>query len=246
MSTVASCDTLGERIAGEWRAAQEQAETLLVSLLNERQRSQWRRWRAFWVDTPIGRFRLGRESDIRYRPADYSDVEFTLCIVSSGRYAHWQPADDLWATMLLLLHADPEDVLACAAWLGVRSVRKGAVLEIIRTHAAEASGLVRTGLLVLLGRALGLRGRSTEAEQMLAEAAEDYLDANAVSKAAEAAVAIAEMRWESGGDWRDPLHAMRTRLEVSTTDSDERSPAITRLRELTTVGLWTDMGWGAV
>ena len=79
------------------------AESLLESLLDDRQRAQWRSRREFWVKTPFGDVELGRISHLRFNGVD--GTRFVLCVVPT-RYSEL-PDADIWTNLLLVLHAEP-------------------------------------------------------------------------------------------------------------------------------------------
>lgn len=89
--------------------ADEAAESLLLSLLDKRQRDAYERDRRFWVPTIDGYFLLGRKYDIRCRWEQPSE-EVSVCVVPTG----WDsdrpelPDADFWACLLLNLHEDTE------------------------------------------------------------------------------------------------------------------------------------------
>ena len=85
--------------------AERRALDLLESLLNHIQTVQWRRWGAFWVDTPRGPVRLGRLHDLRFRPTSHPAEEWSLCVVPTGRPL---PIGDVWSNLLLALSVQPE------------------------------------------------------------------------------------------------------------------------------------------
>lgn len=94
--------------------ADQRAEELLRSLLDPTQRQSWNRSKQFWVSTPIGRFRLGRLFDIRFRSGKHPAYEYSICVVPEG----WEeqrcrpfPEADLWVNLLLTLMHDPAEFL---------------------------------------------------------------------------------------------------------------------------------------
>ena len=97
---------LDDDVAGRAAARAEatlRAESLLESLLDERQRAQWRSRREFWVETPFGDVELGRISHLRFNGVD--GTRLVLCVVPT-RHSEL-PEADIWTNLLLVLHAEP-------------------------------------------------------------------------------------------------------------------------------------------
>lgn len=86
------------------RAAARTATKLLESLLDADQLRDYRTDGVFWVNTPRGRVRLGREYDLRH--VSPGGVERSLCVVPDT----WEalPDSDVWATLVLWLNDDPD------------------------------------------------------------------------------------------------------------------------------------------
>lgn len=91
------------------RAAQlrtsARANTLLVSLLDARQRREWECTRTFWVHGPFGSVRLGRMYRIAHRTRERPDIERSLCVITRSHRV--VPEADEWTSMLLTLAHDP-------------------------------------------------------------------------------------------------------------------------------------------
>jgi hypothetical protein len=83
--------------------ATRRAEALLESLLDDRQRAQWRSRRGFWVPTPFGEVELGRISHLRFNGVD--GTRLVLCVLPT-RFSEL-PDADIWTNLLLVLHAEP-------------------------------------------------------------------------------------------------------------------------------------------
>lgn len=96
------------------QAAAERAESLLVGLLSPSQRHQRATAGTFWVHNRHGWFRLGVLYDIRFRSPRRPWVERSVCVVSEG-YER-RPAADLWAELVVVLAADPTQVVGVANW----------------------------------------------------------------------------------------------------------------------------------
>ena len=92
-------------------AAEAKAQELFISLLDDGQREQWRRYGRCWVETPKGPVRLGRLHDLRFRPRAHPGEEWSLCVVPSGPP---MPMADVWTNLLLALSADPAGFFAVA------------------------------------------------------------------------------------------------------------------------------------
>lgn len=92
-------------------AAEAKARELFLSLLDDTQRQQWRRYGRCWVETPKGPVRLGRLHDLRFRPRAHPGEEWSLCVVPSGPP---MPMADVWTNLLLALSADPAGFFAVA------------------------------------------------------------------------------------------------------------------------------------
>lgn len=90
---------------------QRRAHELFLSLLDDRQREQWKRYERCWVPTPRGPVRLGRLHDLRFRPAHAPGVEWSLCVVPSGPPL---PLGDVWTNLLLVLSANPDEFFRVA------------------------------------------------------------------------------------------------------------------------------------
>jgi hypothetical protein len=88
------------------------AERLMLSLLDDEQREQWKANRTFWVDTPYGRLRLGRLYDLYFRPRIGNAL--TLCVVPVDHLS--LPRCDIWTNLVLALRADPERFFRVANW----------------------------------------------------------------------------------------------------------------------------------
>jgi hypothetical protein len=98
------------------RLAEAKACALLESLLSPRQLEDWRRDRRFWVPTPQGSVRLGQLYQLLFRPPAIGR-DLVLCVVPV-QPAHQSPMPeaDVWANLLLLLHADPSRFFQTANW----------------------------------------------------------------------------------------------------------------------------------
>jgi hypothetical protein len=83
--------------------AKRRAETLLVSLLDERQRADWRSRRAFSVETPFGTVELGRMSNLHF--TGHGGRRFVLCVIPVRPYD--LPEADVWTNLLLVLRGEP-------------------------------------------------------------------------------------------------------------------------------------------
>jgi hypothetical protein len=147
--------SLGGRIAAEWGEAQERAEDVLESLLDDRQRADRRRRGLFWMATPFGTVRLGRYMDVRFQPRVEADVSYVLCLDFEGPYANWIPKADLWASTALQLAAQPQHVLGSANWLSVRGKRPG-LIAALHADVANTHGLERARGLLKLGAVLNM------------------------------------------------------------------------------------------
>ena len=91
---------------------EQRATSLFLSLLDQAQRNQWLATGRCWVETPRGLIRLGRLHDLRLRPREWPDEEWSLCVVPRGPAL---PADDVWTNLLLVLAADPDEFFRVAA-----------------------------------------------------------------------------------------------------------------------------------
>lgn len=100
--------------AGASQAAIERAESLLRGLLSPSQRHQRATAGTFWVHNGHGWFRLGVLYDIRFRSPRRPWVERSVCVVSEG-YER-RPTADLWAELVVVLAADPTQVVGVANW----------------------------------------------------------------------------------------------------------------------------------
>jgi hypothetical protein len=92
------------------------AERLMLSLLDDEQREQWKANQTFWVDTPYGRLRLGRLYDLYFRPRIGNAL--TLCVVPVDHLS--LPRCDVWTNLVLALRADPERFFHVANWRPLR------------------------------------------------------------------------------------------------------------------------------
>jgi hypothetical protein len=98
------------------REATARAATLLESLLSPQQLGDWRRDRCFWVPTPNGSVRLGRLYRLHFRPSG-SGPDLLLCVVpAESAHLCSMPEADVWANLLLMLHADPGHFFEVANW----------------------------------------------------------------------------------------------------------------------------------
>jgi hypothetical protein len=84
-------------------AATHRAEALLESLLDDDQRTAWRRRRGFWVPTPYGAVELGRVSHLRFNRVDGRHL--VLCVVPA--HSSDLPIADIWTNLLLVLRGEP-------------------------------------------------------------------------------------------------------------------------------------------
>jgi hypothetical protein len=111
-------DVLGEEAAvcGPANHPDSVAERLMLSLLDDEQREQWKANRTFWVDTPYGRLRLGRLYDLYFRPRIGNAL--TLCVVPVDHLS--LPRCDIWTNLVLALRADPERFFRVANWRPLR------------------------------------------------------------------------------------------------------------------------------
>jgi hypothetical protein len=83
--------------------AKGRAEALLESLLDERQRADWRSRREFSVETPFGAVDLGRMSNLGFTGRD--GRRLVLCVVPARPYE--LPEADVWTNLLLVLRGEP-------------------------------------------------------------------------------------------------------------------------------------------
>ncbi len=105
--------------------ARRRAEVLLESLLDDRQRADWRRRREFSVDTPFGAVELGRMSNLGFTGRD--GRRLVLCVVPDRPYE--LPEADVWTNLLLVLRGEPRRFFDVANyWVpGTRRWRRGPV-----------------------------------------------------------------------------------------------------------------------
>lgn len=98
--------------------AQRRATDLLESLLDDGQRSDFRRTGGFWVPTPRGPVRLGRLYALVHHPHDQPGVERVLCVVPRDHGA--LPRADVWTNLLLMLAVEPDEFFRVANLVEVR------------------------------------------------------------------------------------------------------------------------------
>jgi hypothetical protein len=108
------------------------AERLMLSLLDDEQREQWRANRIFWVDTPYGRLRLGRLYDLYFRPRIGNAL--TLCVVPADHLS--LPRCDIWTNLVLALRADPERFFRVANWRRLRGTWQSGPVPLVREQPA--------------------------------------------------------------------------------------------------------------
>jgi hypothetical protein len=127
-------DVLGEEAAGCRPANHPDsvAERLMLSLLDDEQRGQWKANRTFWVDTPYGRLRLGRLYDLYFRPRIGNAL--TLCVVPVDHLS--LPRCDIWINLMLALRADPERFFRVANWRPLRGAWQSGPVPLARKKSA--------------------------------------------------------------------------------------------------------------
>jgi hypothetical protein len=104
----------------------QKAERLLVSLLDDRQRHDWRDKRRFRLGTPYGVLELGALHNMAFYPRGphWDAVHFKqvhLCVVPDGDLKR-VPEADVWTNLLLVARAEPERFFSVANWWGPRDV----------------------------------------------------------------------------------------------------------------------------
>lgn len=100
----------------------DKAERLLVSLLDDHQRLDWRTHRRFRLDTPYGLLELGALHNMAFWPRGLHwerghPKKLHLCVVPRGDLKRLPPAD-VWTNLLLVVRAEPERFFAVANWRG--------------------------------------------------------------------------------------------------------------------------------
>jgi hypothetical protein len=117
------------------------AERLMLSLLDDEQREQWKANRMFWVDTPYGRLRLGRLYDLYFRPRIGNAL--TLCVVPVDHLS--LPRCDIWTNLVLALRADPDRFFRVANWRRLRGAWQSGPVPLAGQPPAVKRKLVRQG-----------------------------------------------------------------------------------------------------
>jgi hypothetical protein len=135
-------DLLGEEAAVSDRSGHPDAvaERLMVSLLDEEQRAQWKATRSFWVDTPFGRLQLGHLYDLYFRPRVGNALR--LCVVPVDHLS--LPRCDIWTNLVLVLRSDPEEFFRVANWRSLRGPWQSGPVPVMRepnrVRARRSSG----------------------------------------------------------------------------------------------------------
>jgi hypothetical protein len=126
-------DVLGEEatVSSAANHPDSVAERLMLSLLDDEQREQWKANRTFWVDTPYGRIRLGRLYDLYFRPRIGNAL--TLCVVPVDHLS--LPRCDIWTNLVLALRADPERFFRVANWRPLRGAWQSGPVPLARQQS---------------------------------------------------------------------------------------------------------------
>jgi len=117
------------------------AETLLISLLDPRQRAEYGATRTFWVHGPFGSVRLGRMYRILQRAGPSHDDERWWCVVTHA-HRHIPEADE-WSSMLLTLTHDHERFFRVANPITRHARRSATALRDDLYHAIRSCDPIR-------------------------------------------------------------------------------------------------------